>query len=101
MSVSWLKVHEQSCTLSIFVQAGAKTSGIVGEHGEYLKIRVAAPRVEGLANESLLEYMSKLLQVGKKDLVILKGEFGKYKVIEIRKISAEEIMRVLAKQNKC
>ena len=98
MKSIWIKQQGEDCTLSIFVQAGAKTSGVVGLHGEWLKIRIAAPRVEDLANESLLNYLAELLNVGKKEISILKGELGTYKIVRISKQRVDDLVLRVEKE---
>jgi uncharacterized protein (TIGR00251 family) len=44
-------------TLSIHVQPAAKRSEIVGLHGDALKVRLAAPAIDGRANAALLEFL--------------------------------------------
>ena len=98
MDASWIKQHGEDCSVSIFVQAGAKTSEIVGLHGDSLKIRVAAPRTEGLANEALLDYVAELLSVSKRDISFLKGEFGKQKILKIRKATVDDLVLKVQKR---
>ena len=93
-----IKQQGEHTILSIFVQAGAKNTGIVGIHGDWLKIRIAAPRVEGQANEELLDYLSNLLHLGKKEIVILKGEFGKYKLLKISYAKAEDLAQKIQEE---
>lgn len=98
MDSTWIRQVEEDCSLSIFIQAGAKKSGIVGLHGSWLKIRVAAPRTEGLANEALLNYLAELLNVGKRDITFLKGEFGKYKILKISKARVDDLVLKVQKE---
>lgn len=91
--ILWLKEDAKDCILGIFVQAGAKSDAIVGEHGDWLKIRVAAPRTEGMANEHLVEYLSKIFHVAKRDISIQRGEFTKYKLLKISNMSADDLLK--------
>jgi uncharacterized protein (TIGR00251 family) len=43
--------------LTIHVQPKAKTTEVVGWHGDAAKIRVAAPPVEGAANDALVRFL--------------------------------------------
>ena len=49
-------------TLELYVQPGARKSEFAGEHGGRTKIRLAAPPVEGRANEALIEFLSERLK---------------------------------------
>ena len=61
----------------------ASKSEIVGEHDGALKIRIAAPPVEGAANAELIKLLSKRFDVPKSAIEILKGETSKTKQIKI------------------
>ncbi len=70
-------------SLTLHVQPGAKRSGIVGPHGDALKIRIAAPAVDNKANAALVEFLGKVLDVPKSAITIRHGTTGRRKVIEI------------------
>ena len=53
----------------------------MGEQNGALKVRLAAPPVDGAANAELLSYFAKLLGVRRGDLQILSGEHGRRKVV--------------------
>ena len=48
-----------------------------------LKARIKAPPVDGKANEVLIELLSKKYGVPKSRIKILRGQFGKNKLVEI------------------
>jgi uncharacterized protein (TIGR00251 family) len=59
--------------LELHVQPGAKRSEFAGEHGGRMKLRLAAPAVEGQANEALLEFLAAHFRVPKRSVRILSG----------------------------
>lgn len=81
-----LKFHPDSgvCTISVKVIPGARKTAIVGSEGEFLKIRVAAPPVDGKANQALIEFLAKLLSLPKSCIEIKSGITSKRKVVQIR-----------------
>jgi uncharacterized protein (TIGR00251 family) len=51
--------------------------------GEALKVRIQAPPVEGKANAYLLKFLAKQWKVPRRNLVLLAGETGRNKRLEI------------------
>jgi uncharacterized protein len=58
-------------------------------------IRVAAPPVEGAANDALIEYLADALHLSKRAIQIVSGDRGRRKRIAIAGVTAEQI-RALA-----
>jgi len=83
--VSALAVNERDgrVRFSVHVQPRATRTEIVGVHGSALKIRVAAPPVDGAANDELVRFLSKLFAVSRRDVRILAGDTSRLKVVEI------------------
>ena len=72
-----------SITLEVHVQPGAKKSEVAGVHGAALKIRVAAPPVEGKANAVLIAYLAEAFGVPKRNVAIIRGESGRRKTVQV------------------
>lgn len=67
-----------------------------------LKIRLAAPPVEGAANKALLEFLAKVLGVRESNLEILAGEKGRDKIISVVDLdtaTVDEKIRKYLKEN--
>ena len=73
-----------SITLEIYAQPGAKKSEVAGVHGDALKIRVAAPPVEGKANEALVAFIATSFGVPRRNVVILRGQSARRKTLVVR-----------------
>lgn len=80
---AWYRLRTEGITLSLHVQPGAKRSEIVGLHGDALKIKLAAPPVEGRANEALLKYIAELFDVPLRNVELKQGEQSRRKVVAI------------------
>jgi uncharacterized protein (TIGR00251 family) len=63
-------------------------------HGISLKVRVTAPPVEGMANDALVELLSKALHVSRRNVCIVSGASSRTKVIEIRGVILESVQRL-------
>jgi uncharacterized protein (TIGR00251 family) len=55
------------------VQPGASRSEFAGEHDGRLKLRLAAPAVEGKANSALVEFLADYFGVPKRNIRIAAG----------------------------
>ena len=73
------------------VQPGAPKNEIVGFVDDILRVKLMAPPVEGKANEALVAFLSKALQVRKSAVEILRGTTGRDKLLSIEDLSKEEI----------
>ncbi len=81
--------------LNVYVSPGAKRSEVVGMDGEFLRVKVSSPPKEGKANAELVELLSEFFRVPKSCIRILRGERSRKKVIEVERVSKEELERLL------
>ena len=65
------------------MQPGAKRTEIAGSHGDALKIRLAAPPVDGRANEALLAFLAEAFGVPARQVTLLSGATGRRKRVRI------------------
>jgi hypothetical protein len=77
MSGCYLK--GQSLHLHVFAQPKASKSEIIGWHDSELKIRLAAPPVDGAANDELIKAIAKWFKVKKSDITIHTGQNSRHK----------------------
>jgi uncharacterized protein len=69
--------------LKLRVVPNARRSEVVGEYGEAIKLKIAAPAVDGKANEALLEFIAEELAVPRRTLELVTGEKSRDKMISI------------------
>ncbi len=81
---AWHSREGDTLTLVLHVQPGAKRSEIAGLHGEALKIRLAAPPIEGRANEALLRFIADCFQVPLRNVEIKQGGQSRHKRVQVR-----------------
>jgi uncharacterized protein len=75
----WLEPRPDGLALRIYVQPGAKKTAVRGEHGDCLKIAVAAPAQDDKANTALVEFVAERLEIAKSLISIASGEKSRIK----------------------
>ncbi len=83
-------------TFRVRVVPRASRNEIVGVQGEALKVRLAAPPVEGRANEALVTFLAEVLGLRPRQVRVLSGHTGREKVIAVAGIEARELARRIA-----
>jgi len=79
----WYRCSGDCITLILHVQPGAKKTSVAGLHGDALKIRLAAPPVEGRANEALLRFIADFFKVPLRNVQLKQGEQSRHKRVEV------------------
>ena len=69
--------------LTLHVQPGASRTEYAGLHGDAHKIRLAAPPVEGRANEALIAFLADAFGVARRDVAIAIGASARRKIVRI------------------
>jgi uncharacterized protein len=90
--------REGAATFLVRVQPRASRDEIAGETGGALKVRLRAPALENRANEALVEYLAELLKTPRSAVRILSGERSRTKRIEIRGVTRQQILALLAQE---
>jgi uncharacterized protein (TIGR00251 family) len=80
---AWLRAEAGGVALEILVQPRASRTRVVGEHDGRLKVQLAAPPVDGEANQALVEFLAGALSVRKADVTIARGESGRRKTVRV------------------
>lgn len=80
----WYRCEEGVITLALHIQPGAKRSAVAGLHGDALKIRLAAPAIEGLANEALLNLIADHFKVPLRNVELKRGKQSRCKSVIVR-----------------
>lgn len=93
--MQFLRASQEGLILEIVVAPRAKRSKFVGFHGGYPKIALAAPPIEGRANEELVSFLKDLLGIPGRDIELVRGDTSKRKAVLLRGISPEKALQVL------
>ena len=88
-AIPWCRKTPQGWLLALYIQPGAKRSEVAGLHGDALKIRLAAPPLEGRANEALIEFLAQALRIPKRGVTLVKGSTSRQKLVLVAAPGAE------------
>ena len=90
-------MHKRGIVLSVHVQPNAPRTEVQGIHGDALKLRLAAPPVEGKANETLTKWLADRLDVARSALELIGGEKDRRKRVLITdtRLPLAEVERLL------
>lgn len=78
-------------TFAVRVVPRASRSEIVGEHDGALRVRLAAPPVEGAANEELVRLLARALGVPARAVEIKSGHASKTKLVRVAGATCERL----------
>ena len=95
----WLRVAADGrITLTLHIQPGAKKTEFAGLHGDALKIRLAAPPIDGKANEALIKFVAETLKLPKSAVNLKSGQTSRRKILEVSGSSQAAIAQLAGNQ---
>ena len=83
--------QDEAITFTVRAQPRATKSALAGEVEGALKIKIAAPPVDGAANEELIRLLAKLFDVPRRAITILSGATAKIKIVRIHGLTATHL----------
>ncbi len=81
--------------ITVKVHPRARQSAITGRFGEAWKLDVAAPPVDGKANDECVRYLAEFAGVSRSRVRIVTGASSRTKVVEVEGIEQSELERLL------
>jgi uncharacterized protein len=81
--------------VSVKVHPRAKRSGVAGRFGEGWKVDLAAPPVDGKANDECVRFFAELAEVPRGRVRIVTGATSRTKVVEVEGMEQAELERRL------
>ena len=87
-----------SISFKVQVVPRASRSEIVGEHNGALRVRIAAPPVDGAANEELIHTLARALRVKRGAIEIAAGQTSKTKQVRVTGASPRDLERLLSRR---
>lgn len=85
-----------SARINVYVQPRASKTVIAGMHDGCVKIRLAAPPVDGAANAALIEFVAQQVGVAKSRVRITAGLTSRRKTVEVEGVTAEQVSGALS-----
>ena len=85
--------NEKNCETVIQVRVLPRSSmnRVIGGENGVIKVKLAAPPVDGKANKALKEFLAKRLGVSRRNVEIISGERSRLKSIRIHGLSQEDV----------
>jgi uncharacterized protein (TIGR00251 family) len=96
VTAGWVRDDAGGAVLELLVVPRAARTRVLGEHGGRLKLQLAAPPVDGAANEALLTFLAGALRLKRSAVVLLRGESARRKVVRVEGLGAEGVAAALA-----
>jgi len=84
-----IQVRDGILRVTVRAKPRAARSRILGFREGALEVAIAAPPVDGAANDELIRTLAKALGVGRSSVSIASGKGGKNKVVAIEGLSEE------------
>ena len=91
----WVEQKGATARIRVRVQPRASRTEVAGEHDGALRIRIAAPPVEGEANEALIRFLAKRLRVAPSRIAVVSGAASRTKTVEVEGVDADDVARIL------
>lgn len=92
---AWLRDTADGVEISIYVQPGAKSTEVSGEHDGALKLRINAPPVDGKANAAVIAFLAECCGVSRSKVTLLSGDTNRRKRLRITGVSAVTVAKQL------
>jgi uncharacterized protein (TIGR00251 family) len=82
-------------TVALHIVPRARETAVAGTHGDAVKVRVAAPPVDGASNAELVRFLATRLNVPAARVTVVGGAAGRRKTVAVEGMAADEIQRAL------
>lgn len=96
--MNWLRASGDGVLLTLHIQPGARKTEVVGLHGDALKLRLAAPPVDGKANDALIAFLAKRLDIPRARLTLVSGQTSRRKCVAATDMDVPQVERRLCVQ---
>jgi uncharacterized protein (TIGR00251 family) len=80
----WAAQTKDGILIKVHIVPNSSKTQIVGTHGDRLKLKIKAPPVDGKANEEIVSFLSKTLNIKKNQIELMTGQTSKSKNLLIK-----------------
>ncbi len=84
---AWCRQDGEGWLLAVRVQPNASVTAIAGEYADQLKVRLAAPPVDGKANAELVRFLARALGVPRASVSVVRGRSSRSKTVRIAHVT--------------
>ncbi|HEC34012.1 MAG TPA: YggU family protein [Chloroflexi bacterium] len=91
---------EDGCTFGVHVVPRSRRDTVVGLYGEALKVRLAAPPVEGKANRALRVFLAGRLGVTVGAVEIISGHASRHKIVHVTGVQTAQVHALLSDEHR-
>jgi len=91
----WIEATRAGVRIRVRVQTRASRTGVAGRYGDAIRVRVAAPPVEGAANDELVRLLAKRLGVPASAISIRAGAGSRSKLVDVSGVTVDAARRAL------
>jgi len=88
------QIRDGRLVFRVQVAPRSSRSEIVGEHNSALRVRLAAPPVDGAANDELIRVLARAFNVSRSAVTIVSGHTGRLKQVSIEGVSESALEKL-------
>lgn len=89
--------QDRGLTFAVRIVPRASRSEIAGEFNDALRVRIAAPPVDGAANRELIRLLAKTFKLPQEAVEIISGASSKNKLVRVQGVDVAALERILSK----
>ena len=93
---TWLVPRGNDVFVSVWVSPRASRTRIMGVHDGRLRVHLAAPPTDGLANMALVRFVAAELRVARAQVGVVAGQSSARKVVRLQGVPVQRVLLALS-----
>lgn len=93
--MSWYQDFNGGVTITVKATPRANKDEIAGADGDWLRVRLKAPPVDGKANEALVKFFAGVFGVSKSAVSIVSGDTARLKRVKIVGVTVDVVRGIV------